>query len=102
MKASASPVLALALTALALTACRGWYAPSNAAPSASLPLHIVDLDVRGAGAPVYRIPALAVTTAGTLLAAYDARPTMAAVPSHIALVLRCVAVAMAGPRGASA
>lgn len=49
---------------------------------------VIDLAVRGQGAPVYRIPALAVTTRGTLLAAYDARPTMADVPSHIAIVLR--------------
>ncbi len=52
------------------------------------PLEVIDLAVRGEGAPVYRIPALAVTTRGTLLAAYDARPTMADVPSHIAIVLR--------------
>lgn len=50
--------------------------------------NVVDLDVSGQGAPVYRIPALAVTNAGTLLAAYDARPGMADVPSHIAIVLR--------------
>ncbi len=48
----------------------------------------VDLDVRGVGEPVFRIPALAVTKAGTLLAAYDARPTMADVPSPIKLVIR--------------
>ncbi len=67
-------VLVIAVIACCVSACR--------AP------HIVDLDVRGVGAPVFRIPALAVTTSGTLLAAYDARPTMADVPSHIALVLR--------------
>jgi sialidase-1 len=49
---------------------------------------IIDLDVSGQGAPVFRIPALAVTKAGTLLAAYDARPGMADVPSHIRIVLR--------------
>ncbi len=49
---------------------------------------IVDLDVSGVGAPVFRIPALAVTMSGTLLAAYDARPSLADVPGHIALVLR--------------
>ena len=48
----------------------------------------VDLDRKGEGAPVFRIPALAVTTRGTLLAAYDARPTMADVPGHIAVVMR--------------
>ncbi len=49
---------------------------------------IVDLDVSGEGAPVFRIPALAVTNVGTLLAAYDARPGMADVPSQIKVVLR--------------
>ena len=49
---------------------------------------VIDLDVRGQGAPVFRIPALVVTNAGTLLAAYDARPSMADVPSQIMLVMR--------------
>lgn len=40
------------------------------------------------GFPQYRIPALAVTTNGTLVAAYDARPSMADLPSHIAIVVR--------------
>ncbi|HEX7341362.1 MAG TPA: sialidase family protein [Rhodanobacteraceae bacterium] len=40
------------------------------------------------GYPQYRIPALAVTTKGTLIAAYDARPSMADLPSHIAVVMR--------------
>ncbi len=48
----------------------------------------VDLDVRGVGYPVYRIPALTRTNAGTLIAAYDGRPTDADVPSNIALVVR--------------
>ncbi|MFI5234540.1 MAG: exo-alpha-sialidase [Gemmatimonadales bacterium] len=48
----------------------------------------LDLDSSGAGYPVYRIPALAVTKAGTLLAAYDARPSMNDLPSSIAIVLR--------------
>lgn len=47
-----------------------------------------DLAVANVGAPVYRIPALAVTNAGTLVAAYDARPAMADLPSHIAVVFR--------------
>jgi len=49
---------------------------------------VVDLDVRGEGYPVYRIPALTRTNAGTLLAAYDGRPTEGDVPANIALVLR--------------
>ncbi|MGJ9402083.1 exo-alpha-sialidase, partial [Arthrobacter sp. KK5.5] len=36
----------------------------------------------------YRIPALAVTPAGALLAAYDARPTLDDLPSPVDLVLR--------------
>ncbi|MDQ8168493.1 MAG: argininosuccinate lyase [Gemmatimonadota bacterium] len=67
-----------------LTEMRAWLDSQHAA----MPLPVRDLDVRGSGAPVFRIPALAVTTAGTLLAAYDARPAMADVPSNIALVLR--------------
>lgn len=47
-----------------------------------------DLATAGVGAPFYRIPALAVTTRGTLLAAYDARPTLADLPGPIAIVLR--------------
>lgn len=48
----------------------------------------VDLAHKGEGYPVYRIPALAVTTRGTLIAAYDGRPSGADVPSNIALVVR--------------
>ncbi len=47
-----------------------------------------DLATRGVGFPQYRIPALTTSTKGTLIAAYDGRPTMADLPSHIALVLR--------------
>ncbi len=42
----------------------------------------------GEGAPVYRIPALTVTKAGTVLASYDARPSGSDLPSHIAVMLR--------------
>lgn len=48
----------------------------------------VDLDVRGQGYPVYRIPALTRTNAGTLIAAYDGRPGEGDVPSNIALIAR--------------
>lgn len=47
-----------------------------------------DLAVAGAGSPYYRIPALAVTVKGTVLAAYDARPTLADLPGPISLALR--------------
>jgi len=58
------------------------------APGALHSQEPVDLDRSGVGAPVFRIPALAVTTAGTLIAAYDARPGGADLPAPIALVLR--------------
>jgi len=48
----------------------------------------MDLAVGGVGAPHFRIPALAVTSLGTVLAAYDARPTLGDLPSNIALMLR--------------
>ena len=48
----------------------------------------VDLDVRGRGYAVYRIPALTRTNVGTLIAAYDGRPGDADVPSNIALIVR--------------
>lgn len=47
-----------------------------------------ELAVAGSGSPFYRIPALTVTTRGTVLAAYDARPTLADLPGSIAIVLR--------------
>lgn len=52
-------------------------------------LHVQDLATRYAdGYPQYRIPALAATTRGTLIAAYDARPSMDDLPGHIAVVIR--------------
>jgi sialidase-1 len=78
---------AAAALLLAAAGCQSSRSAVPRAPAPSAPT-VIDLDVRGIGAPVYRIPALAVTTRGTLLAAYDARPTMADVPSHIAIVAR--------------
>jgi len=79
------------LLALSLASCAtgggGHAVSTDDGSSTPAPSH-VDLDVSGQGAPVFRIPALAVTNAGTLLAAYDARPGMADVPSHIHVVLR--------------
>ena len=54
----------------------------------SRPAAPVDLEQSGVGYPVYRIPALAVTNAGTLIAAYDGRPTMTDLPSHIVVLAR--------------
>ncbi|HEY5085847.1 MAG TPA: sialidase family protein [Gemmatimonadaceae bacterium] len=47
-----------------------------------------DIAVSGQGSPYYRIPAFAVTTRGTVLAAFDARPTLSDLPSNIRIVLR--------------
>ena len=76
------------VTGLILTACTLTVSRHGAPASTEANPMAMDLDIRGRGAPVYRIPALVRTTRGTLLAAYDARPTMADVPSHIAIVLR--------------
>jgi len=59
---------------------------SNIAPE--VPFTQLVLARSGEGAPVYRIPALTVTKAGTVLASYDARPTGNDLPSHIAVMLR--------------
>ncbi|MFC8533195.1 exo-alpha-sialidase [Streptomyces sp. NPDC057249] len=47
-----------------------------------------DLTVDGVGSPHYRIPALTTSNEGTVLAAYDARPTLGDLPSNIGIVLR--------------
>lgn len=67
-----------------LLACSG--APIRG-PTAT-PVRRLDLDTSGVGYAIYRIPALVVTKAGTLLAAYDGRPTLADVPSPIVLLVR--------------
>ncbi|WP_326657015.1 exo-alpha-sialidase [Streptomyces sp. NBC_00385] len=47
-----------------------------------------DLTNVGVGSPFYRIPALTTSVKGTVLAAYDARPTLGDLPSNIGVVLR--------------
>jgi len=47
-----------------------------------------DIATAGTGSPYYRIPALTRTTRGTLIAAYDARPTLGDLPSNIGVVIR--------------
>lgn len=48
-----------------------------------------DLAKRGSGGfPQYRIPALTTSEDGTLIAAYDGRPGMADLPSHISVLVR--------------
>ncbi|MET8740621.1 exo-alpha-sialidase [Streptomyces sp. NPDC004728] len=47
-----------------------------------------DLTADGVGSPHYRIPALTTSVKGTVLAAYDARPTLGDLPGNISIVLR--------------
>ncbi|MYX76159.1 sialidase family protein [Streptomyces sp. SID3915] len=47
-----------------------------------------DIATAGVGSPYYRIPALTTSTKGTLLAAYDARPTLGDLPGNLGVVLR--------------
>ncbi|MFF1357846.1 exo-alpha-sialidase [Streptomyces sp. NPDC058297] len=82
MKRSA-PVTVVAAAALALTT-----GAAVAAPAPSGALSQQDLATAGTGSPYYRIPALTTTKAGTVLAAYDARPTLGDLPSNIGIVLR--------------
>lgn len=58
------------------------------APAASGELTSQDLTANGVGSPHYRIPALTTSVKGTLLAAYDARPTLADLPGNLSIVLR--------------
>lgn len=61
---------------------------ANATQSAPAGPIRVDLEQSGEGYPVYRIPALAVTSRGTLIAAYDGRPAGGDLPAQIALLVR--------------
>lgn len=47
-----------------------------------------DIATAGVGSPYYRIPALTRTTRGTLIAAYDARPTLGDLPGNLGVMLR--------------
>lgn len=78
-------ISAILLSLGAMTA--GQPAATAAEPAAGL-LVSQDLAAAGSGSPYYRIPALAVSTKGTALAAYDARPTLGDLPSNIHMVLR--------------
>ncbi|MEU2670543.1 exo-alpha-sialidase [Streptomyces sp. NPDC007164] len=51
-------------------------------------LNSQDLTVDGVGSPHYRIPGLTTSVRGTVLAAYDARPTLGDLPGNISVVLR--------------
>lgn len=77
---------------LALAACGSAVAgvgPPPLAKGVSNGLHVQNLAVSDVGGfAQYRIPALAATTRGTLIAAYDGRPSMADLPNHIAVLVR--------------
>ncbi|HWC23043.1 MAG TPA: exo-alpha-sialidase [Flexivirga sp.] len=76
----------VALAAGALLASTALPSAAAAAPSGDAS---TTLATRGEGGfPQYRIPALTRTTKGTLIAAYDGRPTMADLPSNIAMIIR--------------
>ncbi|MFJ1900073.1 exo-alpha-sialidase [Streptomyces sp. NPDC088115] len=77
--------VALLSAALLVVAVTG---TAQAAAPAPGTLTSQDLTVDGVGSPHYRIPALTTSVKGTLLAAYDARPTLADLPSNIGVVLR--------------
>lgn len=80
----------IALSTISTIGTLALIAPAAAArPSPRRPdLRSQDLAVAGVGSPIYRIPALTKTTKGTLLAAYDARPSMGDLPNHIRIMLR--------------
>ncbi|GAA3475974.1 exo-alpha-sialidase [Streptomyces yanii] len=79
------------LATVVLTGLATVPAQADGPPGIGHASHIVrqDLADRGEGGfPQYRIPALTTTVDGTLIAAYDGRPSMADVPSNIAMVIR--------------
>ncbi|MYS50052.1 exo-alpha-sialidase, partial [Streptomyces sp. SID6013] len=78
---------ALAVLGATVPAAHGADSPRKAAAAAGT-LTSQDLATAGTGSPYYRIPALTRTTKGTLIAAYDARPTLGDLPSNIGVVLR--------------
>ncbi|MFD5655373.1 exo-alpha-sialidase [Streptomyces sp. NPDC127039] len=81
---------ALAVVTATTTGAQGAGAAPHAAANAASAgtLTSQDLATAGTGSPYYRIPALTRTTEGTLLAAYDARPTLADLPSNIGIMVR--------------
>ncbi|TXS33247.1 sialidase family protein [Streptomyces sp. gb1(2016)] len=61
---------------------------AHGAPAAAGELTSQDIATAGVGSPYYRIPALTTSTKGTLLAAYDARPTLGDLPGNLGVVMR--------------
>lgn len=78
------PVSLLSAALLVVTAASTAH---GAAPAAG-ELTSQDLTVAGVGSPYYRIPALTTSVRGTVIAAYDARPTLGDLPSNISIVVR--------------
>ncbi|MFF9347646.1 exo-alpha-sialidase [Streptomyces sp. NPDC014734] len=79
--------VSLALLSAALLVATAAGTAHGAAPAAG-ELTSQDLTVDGVGSPHYRIPALTTSVKGTVLAAYDARPTLGDLPGNISVVLR--------------
>lgn len=88
--ATATAVTALALLAAGTPAAHtaGRQAADQQTVLASGALVSQDIATAGTGSPHYRIPALTTTVEGTLIAAYDARPTLADLPGNLGIVLR--------------
>ncbi|WP_431996848.1 exo-alpha-sialidase [Streptomyces fungicidicus] len=90
MQRRVTPATVTAAAALALLAAgtpAAHTAERQAAPTPGT-LTSQDIATAGTGSPYYRIPALTRTTKGTLLAAYDARPTLGDLPGNLGVVLR--------------
>ncbi|GGZ27167.1 exo-alpha-sialidase [Streptomyces nitrosporeus] len=80
----------LSAAVMAATAATAHGAPAAGAAATAAPGQLTSQDIatQGAGSPYYRIPALTTSTEGTLLAAYDARPTLGDLPGNLGVVLR--------------
>ncbi|MFE3904528.1 exo-alpha-sialidase [Streptomyces sp. NPDC059153] len=79
--------VSVALLSAALLVATAAGTAHGAAPAPG-ELTFQDLTVDGVGSPHYRIPALTTSVKGTVLAAYDARPTLGDLPSNISIMLR--------------
>ncbi|CAL9379885.1 neuramidase [Streptomyces sp. DH-12] len=84
----AATTVGAALALLITGAPAAHTADAQAAAFAPGTLTSQDIATAGTGSPYYRIPALTRTTKGTLIAAYDARPTLADLPGNLSVVLR--------------
>ncbi|NEC51368.1 exo-alpha-sialidase [Actinospica acidiphila] len=89
-RATLAVTTASATLALLVAGTPAAHPATPAAQAAPAPGTLVSQDIAtaGTGSPYYRIPALTRTTKGTLLAAYDARPTLGDLPGNLGVVLR--------------